>query len=194
MNLRHPFDKSRSLTVQDMLGIPASTRKDHLVVSTIDIQDMVKLAAYGATAVHVVPLKKSEGAQGLLNGVARWIRESGALDQRNIHADQREEYGVSFYRIMAGSPYPALLSHFVLEEHLFPDRSPSDVWRFEDLMRMLDRDRLGGAMLKALIEDFEIPLKKNAAAWADDLRAASHPDCRPVAPACPNARPAHTFA
>lgn len=178
MNLRHPFDKSTSVTVHDMLGISAGSRQDHFVVSTIDIQDMVKLAGYGATAVHVLPLKKSENAQNMLNRVSGWINESGALDQRPLHGDRREEYSISFYRLTAGSPYPSLIGHFFLEEHLFPDRHPFHAGCFDDFMRMLDRDRMGGEMLKTLVEDFELPLKKNIpATWVQDLRAASHPDC-----------------
>lgn len=126
-------------------------------------------------------------ANEILNGITHWIREHNSLDQRGLHGDKRYDYNISFYRRdKEDTSSIFLVKSFYLQDFIFDHNHPADATGIDDLMRMLDRDKLAAAMLDTLKEDFGINARKHAPLfWRRDIRECSHPDYRKPIDAAP---------
>ncbi len=146
---------------------------DRLVVTAQDLHGVRGLPELTRALALVVPLPYRIEANEVLNGITGWMMETSALAASENHASH-----VAFYKCSVdGESYASRRQDFYAEDFLFPDRQPGDAQCFDDLMRMLDRDRMGDAMLHSLIHDFGMEARHDAPMfWRRDIRVCSHPD------------------
>ena len=179
MNFLQDFDFARARNVSGISQI-TDEPQDYLVVTARNLSDVRSLREIDSATAFIHPLSIVDEANEMLNSVSKWIRETNAMDQRGLHGESRDQYTIGFYKISDDvHAYASLINDFPLEDFLFPDRSPHDAHCFDDMMRMLDRDKLAEAMRKTLVEEFDMPVREDAPLfWRRDLRLCSHPDHR----------------
>ncbi|PZO86988.1 MAG: hypothetical protein DI626_05090 [Micavibrio aeruginosavorus] len=146
---------------------------DYLVVTKSDLHGVTGLPDMDKSEAIFIPLTHETEANEALNSITTWMIETSALSAAENHASH-----IGFYKCSAdGEVYASLRQDFYAEDFLFPDRRPEHAQGFDDLMRMLDRDRLGDAMLESLANDFGMRIREEAPMfWRRDIRICNHPD------------------
>ena len=178
MNIMQSFDAARAAIAPVPATVNESGGRDYLVMTCRDIREVRSIAELGSREAYMHPLSFRDEANEALNSMTRWLVQENGLDQRAEFGEQTERYNLGLYRMSDASlTYPSLVEEFVLDDYLFPDRRLSDAGCFDDLMRMVDRDRLALEMRDALVGAFGMPLREDAPNfWRRDIRQASHPD------------------
>lgn len=170
MNIAQTFENASAPYLQ----FPAAVKDcDRLVVTMLDLHDTKGAPDMDRSRALIIPLTPETEANEVLNGITIWMMEVSALAAQENHASH-----VAFYGCPSDSgSYVSRRQDFYAEDFLFPDRNPGDAQDFDELMRMLDRDRMGDAMFHSLIHDFGLQARESAPMfWRRDIRICCHPD------------------
>ena len=127
-----------------------------------------------------MPLDEKNEAHEALNSISAWMKTYDVMNQHKIHGNNRYDYNITFARLPAGgNSYLSVVNNFFLTDYVFDHNHPEDAGHFDDLMRMLDRDKMAGVMLESLKNDFGMKEREHAPLfWRRDMRQCSHPDYR----------------
>ncbi len=179
MNMHRRFEIASAAPMERLLDAPPPPDTDMLLVTGLFLGSSINTIKADRSLVYAQPLTEEGEANETLNAVSRWLRDNNALDQRPIHGERRFDYNITFYKAPAGASFLSVVNDFYLEDYIFAHNHPEQAGHVDDLMRMLDRDKLAEAMLKTLKEDFGLMERVDAPLfWRRDMRMASHPDHR----------------
>jgi hypothetical protein len=174
MTLVQSFKAAEPADLRKVLGI-GHDKRARLLVTGLDLNRPIHASMANGRNMLRVALPQSD-VDECLNAITQWMRETGALYQQPFY-ENRLSYNISFYLVPGGGSYPSLQSEFVLEDYVFGDCRADAASCFDELMRMLDRDKMAEAMRRSLMEDFGMR-QRNAAPvlWRMHMRQCNHPD------------------
>lgn len=172
LDLSYAFGKAGRKILKDNL-LPD---QDYLIITPIRLLDDAVKADTNLSLVFIEPDNGPKSAAEVMNRMVSWLKDTKALDQSELYGKNWEDYNITMFRFRAGE-FPSIVAEFPLVDYCFKEDDGCNASDFNALMRMLDRDRMGKAMHKALVTDFNMrmpPTLPNT--WKPDLRAVSHPD------------------
>jgi hypothetical protein len=175
MRLVESFKAAEPADIRKVLGIRPDKRAC-LLVTGLDLSQPIHASMANGRNMFRVSLPQNDVDESL-NAITQWMRGTGALYQQPFY-ENRLSYNISFYLMPGGvASYPSLQSEFVLEDYVFGDCRADAASCFDELMRMLDRDKMAEAMRRSLMEDFGMR-QRNAAPvlWRMHMRQCNHPD------------------
>jgi hypothetical protein len=157
-----------------VLGI-SHEKRACLLVTGLDLIKPIHASMANGQNIFRVGLPQGDVDESL-NAITQWMRETGALYQQPFY-ENRLSYNISFYMMPGGASYPSLRSEFVLEDYVFADCRADAASCFNELMRMLDRDKMAKAMRQSLMEDFGMKQQDaTPMSWRTYMRQCNHPD------------------
>lgn len=174
MTLVQSFNGAKPAGFRKMLGL-GHNKRACLLVTGLDLARPLHATMANGRNMFRLTLPQTDADESL-NAIAQWMHGAGALSQQAFY-ESPLSYNMSFYLLPAGAPYPSLLSEFVLEDYLFGDSRAETATCFDDLMRMLDRDKMANAMRRSLVQDFGMKERGGApVTWRIHMRQCNHPD------------------
>lgn len=178
MNAHQFFEIASFAPLDNALSIPLQREQDNLLVTGLYLGNLDSARKATKELVYVQPLLSDDEANETLNKITQWMSVNNALDQRGFHNERRFDYNITFLLLPAGDEqHLSVVENFYLEDYLFDHCHREQASHLDDLMRMLDRDKMAGAMLKSLNEDFGMWKRDDAPLfWRRDIRQCSHPD------------------
>lgn len=168
------FKAAKPADLRHVLGI-GHDKRACLLVTGLDLSQAIHASMANGRNIFRIGLPQSD-VDETLNAITQWMRGTGALYQQPFY-ENRLSYNISFYLLSGGPSYPSLRSEFVLEDYVFDDSRADTASCFDELMRMLDRDKMAEAMRRSLMEDFGMKQRDSAPAlWRTYMRQCNHPD------------------
>lgn len=180
MNIRHPFEIACTAPLRTFLRQPTNENSDYLLVSGLYLEKLRHSIMANKSNVFAMPLNPSNEAHEALNSISSWMKKHDVMNQNAIHGDNHYDYNITFTRMSAEDDSRlTVVRNFFLTDYLFDHCHPADARNFDELMHMLDRDKMAEEMLAVLKDEFSMTARDNAPLfWRRDMRQCSHPDHR----------------
>lgn len=158
-------------------GLDLPSHATYMVVSPMDVMAPQNNRPSNNMWLFTAAYDEEQNAGTVMRNLGAWIKETKAFDQQGLYCADFEKYNLTLYKLPDGEPsYPGVVGEFFFMDYLFDDRRPEDVHSFDDLMWMLDRDKMALAMERTVLEDLgQTRVAAPEPCWIADFRTCCHP-------------------
>lgn len=162
------------------IQFPPALDRDYLVFTAqtpFSTSNIVK-SNHGDRWVFVCPTDETTNVDDVMSKVVSWLTRERALDQAALYGDELSDYNITMVRFPKDS-FPGVVGQYHFTEFLLAGRTLNDIETVNDLMWLLDRDRMALAMREAMVEDMEMVDTAPDLSWLANLQTCCHPAHNP---------------
>jgi hypothetical protein len=162
------------------IQFPPEIDRDYLVFTAqtpFSTSNIVK-SNHGDRWVFVCPMDETTNVDTVMKQVVSWLTRERALDQAALYGNELSDYNITMVRFQKDS-FPGVVGQYYFTEFLLAERTEEDIKTLDDLMWLLDRDRMALAMREAMVENMEMTDPAPDLSWLANLQTCCHPAYNP---------------